>query len=47
MRKRYLTPDACCEPLEARLDFLAASNEGYDTDPFEPGFVYGPDNVWL
>ncbi len=47
MRKKYIIPDSCCEPMEARLGFLAASHEGYDTDPFETGFVMAPDTNWL
>ena len=39
MKRHYSRPDLWAEPLEACQVFLVASNEGYDTDLIETGFV--------
>lgn len=39
MKLPYSPPDFCEEPVSASLCFLAGSNEGYDVDVVDPGFV--------
>lgn len=42
MRTKYIRPEFISEPVEVSYNFLAASNEGYDTDPFDTGFTINP-----
>lgn len=37
--KRYLPPEISEEPLVPVSTLLTASNEGYDLDEFNPGFL--------
>lgn len=39
MKKLYSPPAICHEPLEVMRGFLFESHEGYDVDPFNPGFI--------
>ncbi|MBR4809288.1 MAG: hypothetical protein IK031_03305 [Bacteroidales bacterium] len=39
MKKTYISPAFCDEPMEASIGFLQQSNEGYDVDPFNPDFI--------
>ena len=47
MKKKYITPEFSSEPLETRYGFLTGSAEGYDTDPFDPGFIMDVNTEWL
>ena len=45
MKRTYYAPAACVEPLSAGLCFLVGSNEGYDVDIVDTGFV-NPNYEW-
>lgn len=44
MKLKYSSPVVCEEPVSASLSFLTGSNEGYDVDTLDPGFVN--ENYW-
>ena len=39
MKLLYSPPEICAEPISASLCFLVGSNEGYEVDVIDPGFV--------
>ena len=39
MKEPYLTPEVKAFALATGCSILAASNEGYDVNPFDPGFA--------
>ena len=44
MKTLYIRPEFFSEPVEVSRSFLAASNEGYDIDPFDTGFTVSIDD---
>ncbi|MBR4808925.1 MAG: hypothetical protein IK031_01435 [Bacteroidales bacterium] len=46
MKQPYNPPEICTDELLPGLGFLLGSNEGYDVDIVDTGFV-NPEYTWL